>query len=341
MKRILNTLYIRTQGAYLKKEGESVVVQIEKETKLRVPLLSLCSIVTFGNVLCSPFLLGSCAKHGLSVSMLSEHGYYLGHFDGPVSGNVLLRRTQYRWADDVEKTRSVVRSIVAGKIVNARQVLLRTARERPDDEDLKNAVAHLKGSIGRLGGTALDSDKMRGIEGDAAKVYFSVFNKMITVDKEEFVFNGRSRRPPMDRINALLSFAYTLLYNEMKGALASVGLDPSVGFLHRDRPGRHSLALDMMEEMRTFWADRLALTLVNRQQLSVKDFDVSDSGSVLLNDKGRKTVLVAWQKRKQDEITHPFTNDRIHLGLLPFLQAQILARYMRGDLDAYPPFFWR
>ena len=341
MKRILNTLYVTTQGAYLKKEGESVLVQIEKETKLRVPLLSLSSIVTFGNVLCSPFLLGSCAKHGLSVSMLSEHGYYLGHFNGPISGNVLLRRTQYRWADDEMQTKTMVRSIVAGKIVNARQVLLRAARERPENEELKKAIGHLKGNISRLRNKKINIDHMRGIEGDAAKVYFSVFNELIAVEDPAFIFYGRSRRPPMDRVNALLSFVYTLLYNEVKGALESVGLDSAVGFLHRDRPGRHSLALDMMEELRTFWADRLALTLINRQQLSAKDFDVSDSGSVLLNEKGRKTVLVAWQKRKQDELTHPFTDDRIHLGLLPFLQAQLLARHIRGDLDTYPPFFWR
>lgn len=341
MKRILNTLYVTSQGAYLKKEGESVVVQVEKENRLRLPLLSLSGIVTFGNVLCSPFLLGSCAKHGLSVSMLSENGYYLGNFNGPASGNVLLRRTQYRWADDKTATGKIVRSIVAGKIVNARQVLLRALREKPENECLKQAVGHLKGNVSRLRNMKLDTDHMRGMEGDAAKVYFGVLNELIAVADPAFIFYGRSRRPPMDRVNALLSFAYTLLYNEMKGALESVGLDPSVGFLHRDRPGRHSLALDMMEELRTFWADRLALTLINRQQLSSKDFDVSDSGSVLLNEKGRKTVLVAWQKRKQDELTHPFTDDRIHLGLLPFLQAQLLARHIRGDIDAYPPFFWR
>lgn len=341
MKRILNTLYVTTQGAYLRKEGESVLVQIEKETKMRLPLLSLSSIVSFGNVLCSPFLLGSCAKNGISVSMLTENGRYLGHFKGPVSGNVLLRRTQYRWADDPEKSDAVVRSFLAGKVANARQVLLRTLREKPESDELIRAVGHLKGTLQRLQVDQLSTDNMRGMEGDAAKVYFGVFNELIAVDDADFVFGGRSRRPPMDRVNALLSFVYTLLYHDVKGALESVGLDSAVGFLHRDRPGRHGLALDLMEEMRTFWADRLALTLINRQQLSGKDFDLSDSGSVLLNEKGRKTVLVAWQKRKQDEITHPFTNDRMLLGLLPFLQAQLLARFMRGDLDAYPPFFWR
>jgi CRISP-associated protein Cas1 len=341
MKRILNTLYVTTQGAYLKKEGESVVVQIEQATRLRLPLLSLSGIVTFGNVMCSPFLLGSCAKNGLTVSMLSEHGYYLGNFNGSVSGNVLLRRSQYRWADDEMRTEKLVRSIIAGKIVNTRQVLLRTLREQPENESLKTAVRHLKGNIGRLRKMHINLENMRGMEGDAAKVYFSVFNDLITVENDVFIFQGRNRRPPMDRVNALLSFLYTLLYNEVKGALESTGLDPSVGFLHRDRPGRHSLALDMMEELRSFWADRLALTMINRQQLSAKDFDVSESGSVLLNEKGRKTVLTVWQKRKQDEITHSFTNDRLHLGLLPFLQAQLLARHIRGDLDAYPPYFWR
>ena len=341
MKRILNTLYVTTQGAYLRKEGESVVVRVEQENRLRLPLLTLSGIVTFGNVLCSPFLLGSCAKHGVSVSMLTENGRYLGNFNGPASGNVLLRRTQYRWADDIEKTGAIVRSIVSGKVANARQVLLRTLREDPENAVLRKAVGHLKGTMQRLQGEQLSPDNMRGMEGDAAKVYFGVFNELISVDDDRFFFGGRSRRPPMDRVNALLSFLYTLLYSNMKGALESVGLDSTVGFLHRDRPGRYGLALDLMEEMRTFWADRLALTLINRQQLSAKDFDLSDSGSVLLNEKGRKIVLVAWQKRKQDELTHPFTNERMVLGLLPFLQAQLMARYMRGDLDVYPPFFWR
>ncbi len=341
MKRILNTLYVTTQGAYLRKEGESVLVRIEKETKLRLPLLSLSGIVTFGNVLCSPFLLGACAKSEISVSMLTENGRYLGSFRGAASGNVLLRRTQFRWADDKDKTDDVVRSFVSGKVVNARQVLMRALRENTENSVLSGAANHLKGTVKRLQAKELNTDAMRGMEGDAAKEYFGVFNELIAVDDEQFVFNGRSRRPPMDRVNALLSFAYTLLYNDVKGALESVGLDSAVGFLHRDRPGRHGLALDLMEEMRAFWADRLALTLINRQQLSAKDFDVSDTGSVLLNEKGRKIVLVAWQKRKQDEITHPFTGERMLLGLLPFLQAQLLARYMRGDLDAYPPYFWR
>jgi CRISP-associated protein Cas1 len=341
MKRILNTLYVTTQGAYLRKEGESVIVVIEKENKLRLPLLSLSSIVTFGNVLCSPFLLGASSKYGISICMLTEYGRYLGCFNGFTTGNVLLRRTQYRWADDPVKTAHIVRSVVIGKVINSRQVVLRRLRECPENIELKRVSVHLKGALKRLQNTNLSVDNMRGLEGDCAKEYFGVFNELILSNEDEFIFYGRSRRPPMDRINAVLSFGYTLLYNETKSALESVGLDSAVGFLHKDRPGRNSFALDLMEEMRSFWVDRLSLSLINRRQLAKKDFDVSESGSVLLNDNGRKTFLTAWQKRKQDELVHPFTNDKIHLGLLPFLQAQLMARYIRGDLDAYPPFFWR
>lgn len=341
MKHLLNTLYVTTQGAYLRKEGESVVVQIEKAERLRVPLLNLEGVVTFGNVLCSPFLLGHCAKHQVSVSMLSERGRYLGSFRGPTQGNVLLRREQYRWADDPDRTDALVRVVVAGKVANARQVLLRALRDNGPRETLEDAAQHLRGTMTRLGAGSLAADSARGMEGDAARTYFGVFNELMTADNGEFSFNGRSRRPPMDRPNAMLSFVYTLLYHDVTGAVESVGLDPAVGFLHRDRPGRNGLALDLMEELRCFWADRLVLSLINRRQVTARDFDVSETGSVLLNEKGRKRVIEAWQKRKQDEITHPFTKESMALGLVPFVQAQLLARHLRGDLDAYPVFFWR
>jgi CRISPR-associated protein Cas1 len=323
------------------KEGESVCVRIEREERLRVPLHNLQGIVTFGNVLCSPFLLGHAAQGGVAISMLSNHGRFLAYVSGPQSGNVLLRRTQYRWADDPERTASVVRSIVAGKVANARQVLLRALRDNGENTALTEAAIHMKGTMSRLDNYTQTADQLRGMEGDSGKVYFGVFNELITQQKADFAFAGRSRRPPLDRVNALLSFIYTLLYHELAGAIQSVGLDVQAGFLHRDRPGRSGLALDLMEEMRAFWGDRLALSLINRRQLSIKHFRVSDSGGVFLNDKGRKIVLETYQKRKQDEVIHPFTNERMPLGLIPFIQAQLLARHLRGDLDAYPPFFWR
>lgn len=339
MRRLLNTLYVTTQGAYLRKEGESVVVQIEKEERLRVPLLNLQGIICFGNVLCSPFLLGHCAKLQVAVSMLSEHGRYLGAFRGPTSGNVLLRPEQYRRCDDAAKTSVIVRSIVAGKVANARQVLLRAHRDNGPSQALEDAAIHLRGTLKRLQDEKLPADSARGMEGDAARTYFGVFNELITQQGDAFVFKGRSRRPPMDRVNAMLSFAYTLLYHDVTGAVESVGMDPAVGFLHRDRPGRHGMALDLMEELRCFWADRLVLSIINRRQIGERDFDIAATGAVLMNEKGRKALLTAWQKRKQDEITHPFLDEKIPLGLLPSVQARLMARYIRGDTDAYPPFF--
>ncbi len=343
MKRHLNTLYVTTQGAYLAKEGQTVVVRVEQETRLQLPLHNLGGIVCFGQVSVSPFLMGYCAESGVGISHLTEHGRFLARIQGEVHGNVLLRREQYRRADDAAASVAIARPIVAAKIANSRSVLLRAARDREDDEvairilnRARQLAAHLEAVRGET-----DLDRIRGLEGIAARDYFDAFDDLIVQQKAEFRFEGRSRRPPLDRMNALLSFLYTLLVHDVRSALEPVGLDPEVGFLHRDRSGRPSLALDLMEEFRPFLADRLALSLVNLRQLDAKRFRVTETGAVLLDDDGRKEVLVAYQKRKQEEIVHPFLGERTTVGLLPHLQALLFSRFLRGDLDGYPPFIWK
>ncbi len=343
MKHLLNTLYVTTQGAYLAREGETVLVRVDGETKLQVPIHTLGSIVCFGQVSVSPPLMGLCAEHSVAVSFLTEHGRFLARIQGPVSGNVLLRREQYRRADDLEMSAQIARAIVVAKIANCRTVLQRAVRDRPEDESagkLSQAAEQLAQHLKDLE-AMVSLDTVRGKEGDAARRYFSVFDYLITAQKEDFFFRERSRRPPLDNINALLSFIYTLLVHDVAAALEGVGLDPAVGYLHRDRPGRQGLALDLMEELRPYLADRLALSLVNRQQVRGKGFQKTESGGVMMNDETRKEVLVTYQKRKQEEIQHPFLGEKIALGLLPHVQALLLARYLRGDLDGYPPFFWR
>lgn len=341
MRRLLNTLYVTTQGAYLRKEGETVVVEVEKEIRLRFPLLNLGGIVCFGNVLCSPFLLGACAESDVLVSFLTENGRHLANVQGAPSGNVLLRRKQYRLADDPAACALLARSFIAGKIVNARHLLLRAAREgslhAPALDGASEALRHRLAALER----AATTDEIRGIEGDSAASYFEVFGHLVVQQRADFPFGDRNRRPPKDRVNALLSYLYTLLHFDTVGAIAAHGLDPAVGFLHRDRPGRESLALDLMEEFRAPLADRLALALINRQQIKPTHFRLMENGAVLLTEEGRKEVLVAWQKRKQDEIEHPFLEEKLAIGLLPHAQALLLARHLRGDLDAYPPFEWR
>jgi CRISPR-associated protein Cas1 len=344
MRRLLNTLYVTTQGAYLRKEGETVVVEVEREVRLRLPLLTLSGIVCFGNVLCSPFLLGACAQGGVGVSFLTEFGKHLADVVGAPSGNVLLRRTQYRLADDPAASAALARAFIAGKLANTRHQLRRAARDAsPEDspvlEDAADAVGY---RLRELAAPTLDLDVLRGLEGEAAARYFAVFGRLVAPERREaFSFGERNRRPPLDPLNALLSYLYTLLRFDAAGALAAHGLDPAVGFLHRDRPGRAGLALDLMEELRVPLADRLALTLINRQQVQAKHFRTDDVGAVLLTDDGRKEVLTAWQKRKQEEVEHPFLEEKLPIGLLMHAQALLLARHLRGDLDAYPPFEWR
>jgi CRISPR-associated protein Cas1 len=343
MRQLLNTLFITTQGAYLARDGETVLVRVEQENRLRVPIHTLESIVCFGHVLCSPPLLGMCAERCVSVSFLTEHGQFLARVQGPVRGNVLLRRQQYRLADNDAATATIARSAVLAKVANSRTVLMRAARESADGNnitDLNEAASQLGHLLSSLE-AAKNVATIRGLEGDAARLYFGVFDRLITASKDSFFFRDRSRRPPLDNVNALLSFLYTLLAHDLAAALETVGLDPAVGYLHEDRPGRPGLALDLMEELRSFLADRLALSLINRRQVMADGFRCTESGAVLMDDATRKEVLLAWQKRKQEELTHPFLEERIAIGLLPYVQALLLARYVRGDLDAYPSFFWR
>lgn len=350
MKRHLNTLYVTTQGAYLRKEGEAVVVRIDDETRAHVPLHNLEGIVCFGRILASPYLLGACGERGVMVSLLSTHGRFLARIQGRTTGNVLLRREQYRRADDLNAAADLARAFLIGKLANTRVSLLRGRRESkpaPDENEampggdaIHVCTERLKLHLHELRRTA-DLNTLRGVEGIAAREYFTVFGELIRRQRNEFQFDRRSRRPPRDRMNALLSFLYTLLRHDVTSALEAVGLDSAVGFLHSERPGRASLGLDLMEELRPLIADRLALTLVNRRQLSGSDFETAETGGVWLSEKARKTVLTTYQKRKEDEIVHPFLGERTTVGLLPHLQALLLARHLRGDLEAYPPLILR
>lgn len=340
MKKLLNTLYISTQGAYLSKEGECVVVSVDREERLRTPIHSLSGIVSFGNVMISPFLMGFCAEKDVGVSFLTEGGKFLARIKGAVSGNVLLRKAQYRMSDDEQKSLEIARNILTGKFSNCRIVLNRFVRDYGQDAEIDYVTGRLNNQISLLN-SAKTLDELRGLEGDSAKLYFSVFNKLIRAQKEDFIFEGRNKRPPMDNVNALLSFIYTILAHDVESALETVGLDPAVGFLHRDRPGRASLALDIMEELRPFFADRIVLSLINLQRIDAKGFRKTESGAVIMNDETKKAVLIAYQERKKDELLHPFIQEKVNIGMIPYIQSLLMARFIRGDLDSYPPFIWR
>ncbi len=346
MKRLLNTLFITTQGSYLSREGETILIHKDHETLLRIPIHTLSGIICFGRVSMSSPLMGFCGERQVQISFLSEHGQFQARLQGPVAGNVLLRRQQYRVADNPSQSTIATMAFVSAKIANCRTVLLRAIRDNPDVRVIVQPAAtslaiSLEAIIARQNTNALTVDTLRGIEGDCARIYFGAFDHLILVNKEDFTFRGRSRRPPLDRVNAVLSFVYTLLVHDLIGALEAVGLDPCVGFLHADRPGRPSLALDLMEELRPILADRLVLSLINRQQISPKDFVVHENGAVLLDDAGRRAVLQSWQKRKQEDVLHPFLEETAALGLFPHLQALLLARWLRGDLDTYPALIWK
>jgi CRISPR-associated protein Cas1 len=343
MKKLLNTVYVTTEGASLKKDGENLVAMLDGAEKARVPLHMLASVVAFGPIFVSPGLIQACAGAGITIALLDRVGRFQARIEGPVSGNVLLRRAQYRCSD---KPESFVRGFLIGKIANQRTVLQRALRDRADMDSTSrtaiDAVVERLGSILRRVALGQDDlDTLRGFEGEAANLYFSVFDRLIASDDPFLRFAGRSRRPPLDAVNGLLSFLYTLLTHECRSAAETVGLDPAVGFLHRDRPGRPSLALDLMEELRPVFADRLALALINRKQIQAVDFEARDGGAVFLNERGRKTVLSAWQERKKTERRHEFLDEPAPFGLIPYLQALLLARHLRGDLDAYPPWFWK
>lgn len=343
MRKLLNTLYVTTQGAYLARDGETILVRVGGETRLRVPIHTLEGIVCFGVVSCSPAAMSLCGERGVLISFLSERGRFLARVQGPVSGNVLLRREQYRCADDHDRSMEIVRYILGAKLVNSRSVLSRAIRDHGANID-SGSVGQAVDRIGRIF-RDLDKlrtlDSLRGCEGEAAQAYFGVFDHLIVQQKNDFRYAGRSRRPPLDNVNALLSFIYTLLVHDIQSALESVGLDPAVGFLHRDRSGRPSLALDIMEEFRSVLADRLALSLINRQQVSGRGFRHTESGAVMMDDKTRKAVLVAYQKRKQEDVKHPFLGEKMKVGLLPFAQALLMSRFLREDIDGYPPYIMR
>ena len=344
MKKLLNTLYVTTEGASLRKDGENLVADIEGEERARVPFHMLASVVMFGPIFVSPTLIGACAASGISVVLLDRNGRFQARVEGPVAGNVLLRRAQYRASETPEP---IVRSIIIGKIANQRSVLMRALRDYggeyapPVRARMDTVTARLARILRYVELADAPLDRLRGAEGDAARLYFGVFGHLVRSDEPQMQWRGRSRRPPLDPINAVLSFLYTLLTHDCRSAAEAVGLDPAVGFLHRDRPGRPSLALDLMEEFRPVLADRLALSLINRRQLQASDFEHREAGAVLLTEAGRKTVLTAWQERKKEERTHPFLEEKAPLGLVPFLQAQMLARHLRGDLDIYPPWLWK
>jgi CRISP-associated protein Cas1 len=344
VKKLLNTVYITTEGASLRKDGENLVAEVDGQERARVPFHMLASVVAFGSIFISPALMQACANGGIVIALLDRNGRFQARVEGPVTGNVLLRRAQYRASDAPEE---IVRSMIVGKVANQRAVLMRALRDYGDeyaaaDKDaVGTVVARLARILRRVELSDETLDQLRGSEGEAANLYFSVFDHMIRSPDPELRWTGRSRRPPLDPVNALLSFLYTLLTHDCRSAAESVGLDPAVGFLHRDRPGRPSLALDLMEEFRPALADRLALSLINRRQLRAADFKTRDGGAVMMSDEARRTVLTAWQERKKEERLHPFLDEKTALGLVPFVQAQMLARHLRGDLDAYPPWFWK
>ncbi len=346
MKRLLNTIYVTSENAWLRKDGANLVVEVEGAERGRAPLHMLDGVVSFGRAGASPALMAACAEAGIALSLLAPNGRFLARVEGVRTGNVLLRRTQHRLADDPARSALIVRAIVAAKSANQRAVVRRALRDHaatmaaPAVSALDAAERRLT-DVGRRALLTADVDALRGLEGEAGQVYFGVFDHLIRVDDEALRFRGRSRRPPLDRINALLSFLYAMLGHDCRWALETHGFDPQVGFLHADRPGRASLALDLMEELRPVLADRLALSLVNRRQLAASDFVVEEAGGVRLTDDARKRVLIAWQERKRDALRHAFLGETAPLGLVASLQAQLLARHLRGDLDGYPAFFWK
>jgi len=344
LRKLLNTLYVTTPEAYLGRDGENVVVREGEEDSFRIPIHNLEGVVCCGRQGASPALMQLCAERDVALVFMTENGRFLARVVGETSGNVLLRRSQYRLADSPSGSLSYARSCIFGKVANARHVLQRALRDHGDGADdmgdVQKAVDRMALQLARLN-RAADLDQLRGVEGEAARTYFSVFDRLILAQKEDFSFDGRNRYPPRDRVNALLSFLYALLASDVRSALETVGLDPAVGFLHRDRPGRPGLALDLMEELRPYLADRLALTLINLRQVSGKGFDIRQPDSVRMDDDTRKAVLAAWQNRKREEVLHPYLKEKIALGLIPHVQALLMARTIRGDLDAYPAFLCR
>lgn len=343
MKQLLNTLFVTSEDVYLSLEGENVLANRDKTVVARYPLHTLQTIVSFSYAGASPALMGACAEKGIGLAFCTPRGRFLARVCGENNGNVLLRREQYRAADDPGRSCLIARTMIFGKLSNSAASIQRTLRDhapRVADCGLEEAVGQIRDLLPMVL-DAVDLDALRGLEGVGASAYFGVFDHLVLNRKEDFFFHGRNRRPPLDRVNALLSFAYSLLAHDCASALESVGLDAYVGFLHRDRPGRQSLALDLMEELRPCMADRFVLTFINNRMVRPEDFQTQDSGAVLLTEEGRKKFLKAWQERKRDALTHPYLNEKLSWGMIPYIQALLLARYLRGDLDGYPPFLWK
>lgn len=341
MRKLLNTLYVTNPDSYLTKDGDNVVVKVFKEEVFRIPVHNIEGIVCMGYMGASPQLMRLCSDNNVGLSFLSPQGRFQARVSGKIRGNVLLRRTQFRMADNSEESLNISKCFILGKIVNCHSVVGRSIRDHSDVIDV-NKVGSVKNylveNIEKVE-ESQNSDSLRGIEGNCAKFYFSAMNEMILKQKDDFFIYERNRRPPLDNMNALLSFLYTLLAHDVESALETVGLDPYVGFFHTDRPGRASLALDMMEELRPFLADRLALNLVNLKQIKGSDFVKKENGAVIMTDDGKKEIIGSWQKRKQDQIVHPYLKEKIPVGLIPYVQAMLMARYLRGDIDGYPPYF--
>lgn len=343
MKKLQNTLYVTSPEGYLALDGETVLVRREDEVIGRVPLHNLENIVSFGYRGASPALMFACAEKGIGLCFLSNHGRFLARIQGSVQGNVLLRTTQYRIAGTEDEALELSKMFLVGKVYNGRWMLEHYCRDhamRIDQQAVGNVIARMKDTLKQIP-QATSSEELRGLEGNAAKAYFSAFPHLILRNKEDFPFAGRNRRPPLDPVNAMLSFAYTLLGNEIASALETVGLDPAVGFMHALRPGRASLALDMLEELRAPLADRFVLSQINLGSVTRKEFETKENGAVQLKEDARRTFLTAWQKRKQETLVHPYLKEKIPWGLVPYTQAMLLARYLRGDLDGYPPFLWK
>lgn len=343
MKKLLNTLYVTSENSYLSLDGENIVVFEDKKEVGRLPLHNLEGIVSFGYRGTSPALMGVCADRNISLCYVTPQGKFLARVTGKIKGNVILRQQQYESSRDKEISLSIAKNCITGKIYNARWVLERAVRDHSlqiNTDQVKTASVHLKQSLEYIRNSQ-SKEQLRGYEGEAASIYFGVFNELILQQKKDFVFCGRNKRPPLDNINAMLSFVYTLLTNQIASALECVGLDPYIGYLHTERPGRVSLALDLIEELRAPLADRFVLSLINKKVITRKNFKTKENGAVIMDDEARKRLLTEWQNRKKETITHPFLKEKIEWGMVPYVQAMLLARYLRGDLDGYPVFLWK
>lgn len=343
MKKLLNSLYVTSPENYLSLDGENIVILENGQELGRIPLHNLEAVISFGYRGVSPALMGKCSEQNISLCFISPNGRFLARVTGGVKGNVILRKKQYRVSEDEKLSFEIAKNCVLGKVYNCRWVLERATRDHSIQinlERVKRASSFLQQSLANISLSRYMA-QLRGYEGEAASVYFGVFDQLILQQKKEFTFHGRSKRPPLDNVNAMLSFIYTLLANTIESALESVGLDPYVGFMHTDRPGRASLALDLIEELRSVLADRFVLTMINKKMITGRGFSKREDGAVMMKDDTKKLILTAWQNKKKDVITHPYLGEKVEWGMIPFVQAMLLARHLRGDIDEYPPFLWK